>query len=55
MLSKICTGDITCKIARDTAAMVTIHTLAGYMSAIRAVTIVSVLNYLAERESNGYL
>lgn len=30
------------KIARDTGATVTVHTLAGYMSAIPTVTIVSV-------------
>ena len=48
MLNKICTGDITCKITRDTVATVTIHTLAGSMSAIRAVTIVSV-----EREKSN--
>ncbi len=52
MLNKICTVDTTYKITRDTVATVTIHTLAGSMSAIRAVTIVSVLNCLAERESN---
>ena len=50
MLNKICTGDIMCKIARDTVATVTVHTLAGYMSAIPMVTIVSV-----EGKNNGYL
>jgi hypothetical protein len=44
-----------CKIAKDTATTVTIHTLAVYMSAIRADTIASVLNCLVERESSEYL
>jgi hypothetical protein len=39
-----------CKIAMDTAATVIAHTLAGSMSAIPMVTIVSV-----EGKSNGYL
>ena len=40
------------KIMRDTVATVITLTLAGYMSAIRAVTIVSALNCLVERESD---
>jgi hypothetical protein len=39
-----------CKIARDIVATVTVHTLAGYMSAIPMDTIASV-----EGKSNGYL
>ena len=41
------------KIMRDTAATVITLTLAGYMSAIRAVTVVNALNCLVERESNA--
>jgi len=39
-----------CKIVRDTVATVTVHTLAGSMSAIQTVTIASV-----GEKSNGYL
>jgi len=41
------------RIVKDTVAMATVHTLAGYMSAIPTVTIASAVREIANE--NGYV